>query len=317
MQIQELALAYSALNDCPDSVTQYSLQGNQRLLKHLLEKNDFSSLVTKFQNDPKEVIANIRLSLFAIGQDSQMSQSERGERLERYIRHAINLQIKLDKEAFPANSKVQFGVPCYIPDGLVDMGSDTSVSMKNRNREMISVDKREVLSKSMDLIKDIYLNNIQDKVTIAKMVAKWVFINLPYTKDEKLMPKGKIPLSTYVLPKEPIAQCRHHALYCQVLNQFFGITSRVLKCNVKYDRSKSGVGGAHACNLIRLNNRWYLLDSTSPVVNEIHQKYEVCISPIPGGNIDPNSRSYTWVVPGNQGPEREYISRKNMYYIIE
>jgi transglutaminase-like putative cysteine protease len=121
-------------------------------------------------------------------------------------------------------------------------------------------------------------------------------------------------LGKSVLITEPfdrkLAVCRHHALYTQVLLQSFGITSRLLKCNLGVGQEK---GEPHACNLVRVNGKWSILDATNPEVNK--GVGEVFLTPIPGTDIDTNKYNYTWQVQCKKGQDiRTYQSRHNMFY---
>jgi hypothetical protein len=132
-------------------------------------------------------------------------------------------------------------VPEYIPNGLVDMGSDSTFDAARRSREKILVDKKIIFEQSKKLFYDIFskdlskLDNGKIKNYFILRIAAFVHKEMPYSHENTkpfLNAKKSVPLSESF--KRKLAVCRHHALYSQVLMQSFGITSRLLKCNVNF-----------------------------------------------------------------------------------
>ena len=72
----------------------------------------------------------------------------------------------------------------------------------------------------------------QVKNFIVQWVAYYVHDKMPYDYKNlgPVNPFKSVPLTQIQEDKQAV--CRHHALYTQVLLQAFGITSRLLKCNL-------------------------------------------------------------------------------------
>ncbi len=81
-------------------------------------------------------------------------------------------------------------------------------------------------------------------------------------------------------------------MYSQVLLQAFGLTTRLLKCDVDL----AGTKGRHVANLVRVNGEWFIVDSTNPDVDsgDINTMF---LKPIGHGDIDTTRKNYTWKVP--------------------
>lgn len=145
-------------------------------------------------------------------------------------------------------------------------------------------------------------------------VATFVYKNMPYNSTgKKHEAQYGRSIGLHEVVDHKLATCRHHALMTQVLQQSFGITSRLMKSNVEYS---NGNGGAHVNNLERIEGQWYLLDSTSPELQP-DGTGKIFIKPLPDNNIDLNTKTYQWAFQEIDGKNRKYQSRANMYWYIK
>jgi hypothetical protein len=251
--------------------------------------------------------------------DKNLSKERREARVKRYTDAYLDLVVRLDKKAFPAREEINRGVPEYIPDGLSDMGSDPEADPTNRRgREKIRIDKQKIFEQSRDLFHKIFstdigrMDNEAAKQWIVQYISYFVANKMPYDKKQNPFPSAERSIRLNESFEQRLAVCRHHALYAQVLLQTFGITSRLLKCDVDFGE---GSRGAHAANLVRINSRWHLLDITNPDKGKSGEG-ETFLRPIPENNVDPNSKDYEWKFRRNDGKEWRYRSRNNMFYRI-
>jgi len=109
-----------------------------------------------------------------------------------------------------------------------------------------------------------------------------------------------------------MAVCRHQALYVQVLLQSLGLTSQLLKCNLD--------GYSHVANLLRIDNKWHVLDVTNPEKGE-DGKLKVFIRQIPEiENPYKDDLEHKWQFPAKKKDgtigSRVYQLRRNMFYRI-
>lgn len=312
LNIHQKVLAYAALYNDDNAIISYKsgTDGGRTFERVINSDKQAKELILKFRKNPKDVLAVFRNNMLAIARDSNIKPNEREERLHRYMEDWWNLMCALDKAAFPSTgNKLYTNVPEYVPDNLSDMGSDPSIDDKSRSaREKIHIRKMEIFKQAYELFMKIFGTGVLNKKLITQKVAIWVYKELPY--DKKLLGGifgfgRSVPLDCY-RSTDPTAVCRHHALYTQVLNQAFGLTSRLLKCSLD--------GESHAANLVRLDKQWYLLDSTNPI--KVNGKPQVCLAPLPQQEIDINRQTYTWHVK-HDGGIRAYMSRNNMHYRIK
>lgn len=327
LSLQQNALAFGMLHESKNAVTNFKEENGIRFHQNpTLQENDLKMLTRKFQSDPKTCLAFARENLLAISTDKRMSQQEKLDRIKRYVDSCLDLIIKLDTAAFPSSQEIKSGVPEYIPDGLVDMGSDSTPDAAKRSREKIVVDKRKIYSQSKELFYDIFsrdlkrLNNDQLKNYFILRIASYVHEKMPYDYENRILEGNSIPLDRIYDKK--LSQCRHHALYAQVLMQTLGLTSRLMKCDVKFSSDSSF--GPHGANLIRNNYDWYLLDVTNPDRKKdpadpggIGMTYEIFLKKLNEKSIDLNSRKYAWDFKRNNGSIYSYRTRNNMYYYIK
>ncbi len=319
------ALGYGALYDVDDAVITYTRdsRGNRVLSRVLTTPVDFEKLVVKFRNNPKDTLAVMRNNMLGIARDTALSSEQRLERLRRYIDDYFDLMCILDRYAFPStNTAVHRGIPEYVMDNLVDMGSDpTPETPKRSGREKLKVQKKPIFKWAAEFFESVFaaqgtLANsgaiFFGKSVVFQKIAKWVYENMPYDTKNLGMGFGQqtVDIEQYLKNRTiPKAVCRHHALVTQVLNQAFGLTSRLLKCRL--DTGK--VTESHAANIVRVDTVWHLLDVTNPIM--VNGNWQICLVKIPEQDIDLNKNFYTWKVKHDSGT-RTYTSRKDMYFQI-
>jgi hypothetical protein len=308
-----LALGMSMKNT--KASTNYQLDATTGRTIPSLPDRDFTSLVNKFKSDPKEMLAFGRENIFGIMRDRSLPLQERQERVKRYVDAFLALQLKLDVAAFPETDAVSTGVPEYIPDGLSDMGSDPNPDPNDRSREKIRVGKEKMFKQSKELFYEIFSldttgrDSTEMKKYIAKRVAAYVYNSMAYdyaNQDPFASAQGgSIPLNAAMEKK--LAVCRHHAMYSQVLLQAFGLTTRLLKCDVDL----AGTKGRHVANLVRVNGEWFIMDSTNPDIasGDLNTMF---LKPIGSGDIDTTRKDYTWRIPrGNPKGKQLYFTYKS------
>jgi len=184
---------------------------------------------------------------------------------------------------------------------------------------MLHVDKRLIFAQTIkNIVKyfktpnDISSNDAA-KFSVIKEVAALVYNSMPYDKAEAatyIASKGIV--GVHEAFNERLAQCRHHALYTQVILQALGITSRLFKCDAEIGR---GVFEPHAANLVRVNSKWYILDATNP--DSKQGVGEIFMIPMNVTDADPALlRGKEWSSVRNNGRTWRYRSRNDMYYTI-
>lgn len=284
---------------------------------------DFNELVTAFEREPKESLAWARESLFAVPGDERLTPKQRERHLGRYIDAYFDLTIKLDHAAFPPTipGVVRSGVPDYIPDGFVDLGGDRNLQTQLRSREKIVVDKREmfdryrevVLSAFQDTKQQFPNNNTRQKLHMIDMVAEAVYYQLPYGYTKDYRGGGNINLSEL-----PTGVCRHQALTTQVLLQAVGVTSRLIKCDARFNDNRGFE--RHAANLVRVNSQWALVDSTNPEYEQVRGRkilrpshYEISEPPTPS---EPR-KNYDVVSNYADGRRQYRVHQDDMFWVIQ
>jgi len=308
LNLHQKVLAYAALHEDEEATISYKMHDSETraMLNYIRTKKEFDDLVKKFKEDPKKVLAYIRINMFNILKD----QPDEEERLDDYIPDYFDLMCMLDEHAFPSTgNKVYNGTPEYVMDGLSDMGSDKHVESIDRyGRDKIKVNKREIFEKAQELFKEVYQTGGISKKNIHDKIQQWIRKNIPYDHLNHAKPLGavSVPLELICKPQAPLGVCRHIALYEQVLSQAFGLTSLLLKCKLN--------GIPHVANLSRIDRKWYLKDPTNPL--RVKGRKKMCLVEIPEKHIDLNKNIYEWTVNDDKGV-RLYRSRNNMYYRID
>ena len=321
LSVNERALAFAMLRNESNSIIQYQVDASDgRRVVPSLSDDSWPTLVNKFKSDPKDAIATARLNIFSIQQDTQLSEPDRTARIERYVRAFLDLQIKLDIAAFPNVDVPQGGVPAYIPHDLIDMGSDRGQDPKRRSREMLHVDKRRMFAQTIKNIIKYFgtpnENSSSDasKLDVVKNVAALVYNAMPYDNaSAATYTASKGVVGVHEAFNERLALCRHHALYTQVMLQSLGITSRLFKCEL--DAGK-GVFESHAANLVRINSKWHILDSTNP--DNTAGIGEIFILPLNVADADAATlNGKEWSHVRNNGHTWKYRHRNDMYWTIQ
>ena len=308
--------------------TGYSPHGRRRIHNIEIGDEELESLRKQFEKDPKTPQAIARNNLIAIARDKRLGESERRQRLERYLLAYTDLIVKLDKSIFPETpdgAAPQEGVPEYLPDGLSDMGSDPSIDPRYRSREKIRIMKKEITSEMMPELLDMLMklgeselypekgdHNERIKQYIVTYISSVVRNKLKYDfKGEAKIPKGGSVRADEIF-KGGLGVCRHHAIYGQVLFQMMGITSRLLKCDVDFGDTK----GPHGSGIVRINHKLYLIDITNPEKVPSKEQATVFLKPIPDKDISAIPDGREWKFNPKDGKARKYKKRSNMYFRI-
>lgn len=320
LSLQQKILTFGVLHQDSSTTLRYQQEDNQRVHdSYIKTQSELAQAERRFRIDPKDFQALCRQNIFAINSDPKLPPSEKAERVKRYIDNYLDLIIKMDRVNFPPTppNHVNMGVPDYIPDGLSDMGSDPTTDPRRRSREKIRVDKKEIFRMSKGLFYEIFSQHFEDpksdaaKMYITKMVAQYVYDQMPYDYHNRAFPRPNRTVGLHEYHQKQLAVCRHHALYTQVLLQAFGISSRLLKCEVDF----GAVKGPHGSNLVRINNSWYLLDTTNPDITP--NKQEVFLRYLQEKDIDTKKMVYEWRFKKPDGQIFTYRSRNNMYWQIK
>lgn len=309
LTLHQAVLAYGALNDDPRATVNYRVRRGKRNIAKWLDPHAWPDLVAKFRKEPFPVLEVLAQNMIAIAQDDQMSEAEKELRVERYLDDYSALQLKLDADAWPSTGdKVYRGIPDYVPDGFSDMGADPGVQdVFRKGREKLRVRKQHLLNQAKDLFRQVFLKGSLEERPRAESIYRWVYETIPY--DARTFGggwgNGSVNLDD-IYQAAHGGVCRHHALATQVLNQAFGLESRLLKCTLN--------GGSHGANLVRLDGVWHLEDVTNP--RSRHGQLAYFLVPLSVSEIDLNEDSYSWEI-ASQGEQRIYCSRNDMFYQIK
>lgn len=318
--LQQRVLAKAMLDERPDGVSRYFVDATGVKNLTTISNEEFPTLVQKFRDNPKDVLAQARLNLLSISRDNRLAKLEKQDRIKRYINSYVGLQVILDQLAFPPDNVLRNFVPSYVPDNLTDMGQNPQLDPRVRSREKIRVDKSKIFYKAEKLFVNIFSQDYNGvslerwKTYVIKRVAHFVHAEMPYNykPQSRLSAFGRSVRMDEVYDQK-LAQCRHHALMAQVLLQSFGITSRLLKCDVSF-RDGDALS-PHAANLVRINFKWHLLDTTNP--DEYNGQGEIFMPEISERDIDFKRNSYSWRFPRKKNNQVvTYNSRNNMYFKI-
>jgi hypothetical protein len=319
LTLQEGVIGLGIMKEKGNATTDYQPDTNGIKTLNRISPIDTGMLAEKFQKDPSRCLAFARNNLLAIMQDTRLSKTEKLERLSRYLDAHFALQLKLDHAAFPADDKIRYGVPDYIPDGLSDMGSDSTIDPSDRFREKIRVGKEEIFQLAKPLFTDIFSHDFTNwtpekiKRFIVDRIGVFIYNEMPYHEKQDPFPNPSHSVTLVSAHRDHLAVCRHHAMYGQVLLQACGITSRLLKCNVDFHNGRGS--GGHVANLVRIQGKWHLVDYTNPDYNNgVGKVFHAGLSET---DIDLNKHTYTWNARRKHENEiYTYTSRNNMYYRI-
>lgn len=283
---------------------------------HALSEGGYRTLVQEFYHNPFTMLVSSREYLRGITDERQV------DRTIKYIDAYFNLIVKLDRDAFPPDERVRSGIPDYIPDGLVDMGSRPDKEPSKRyGREKVRVDKAEIFERAKPFLHTIFTQQASPDVSqelweqqIANQVASFVPLKMPYnhTGDEHWGRRSEKSIGLHEFMDKPLSICIHQALMTQVLLQGFGITSRLMKS----DMDGGEYVGAHVNNAVKIGEQWSILDSTYPE-EQTDGTSRVFSKHIPELTLDLNVNNYRWDFQLPDGKIRRYTSRSNMYWYIE
>ena len=279
----------------------------------------------EYQVNPVEQIKQMREETAAEVQKMQ-KEGKTEDEIKSYILASFQRQILLDHQAFPADDVVREGIPSYLPDGLSDMGSDKETDAAKRTREKIRIDKETMFKNSIDVLYAIFtkqfpadLSEEDRQIWMTRTIARHVYNNIHYDYKDKIstLMRGGQSMYQGEIESLRLGVCRHHTIDTQVLLQSLGIDSRLMKSDLTIEKTL----GPHANNLVHIEGKWYLLDSTNPeFMDDAEHKATPYIKLLPESTIDLNTQKYTWttsdmLIDGKKRT-RTYVSRNNMYYRI-
>jgi hypothetical protein len=316
---QETILANAMLQKMAHSTIRYTLNDEGEKVFELghLDDDQYGRLLDDFTRNEQESLSWARGALTAIHQDNRLSPDEKAERLDRYLDAYTSLTVKLDHEAHPPTGRhgVGEGVPSYIPDGFVDLGSQRTKASADRNREMVVVNKRAIFERYRDVLYDIFATDYSGmtgkEATNYRydVLSRAVYEELPYDFDMKSYGGGRVDLADM---EEGV--CRHIALTFQVLAQAVGEKTRLAK-----GRARSAEGWTrHAVVLTENHGGWELNDVTYPVLEKRRgeEYWYPRVMPIDGPPRAEESRHYkSYSVYG--GKPYEFITDENSWWLIE
>lgn len=278
----------------------------------------------QFRDNPVEALTQDRKDLFTIGQDESLSQTERQTKLSEALDAYFDKIIALDSLIEDTGDTAKSGIPEYVPDGFMELGTLDSLKPSERyNREINYVDKRAMLARYKDVFTKVYSRNPngipQEKIdmTIAHKVAEAVYFGIPYARDDSYKPAERGGVLKMSELQSGI--CQQQALTSQVLLQAFGIEARLSKNSVagadEIARvgAEKAYGGDHVSNFMKIGDKWYVFDATNhnspPSENArkfVPGIFELSEAPDP-------ARKQEFVLDTNLGP-RKYTTRQNMYW---
>lgn len=151
------------------------------------------------------------------------------------------------------------------------------------------------------------------KVFLISYMMTDVYKRMPYNFTQPDKSKGySVPIDHYVDTTNPESVCRHIAMETQLRLQALGIESRLLKCSLN--------DTPHVANLVRIDNQWYLIDTTNPEINPENitkgkvyaRKIDLTTKPVQTWNLERYVVSKGKIIT----KPSIYKSRNNMYYRI-
>ena len=222
---------------------------NRKRIAEKINKSNLEEAIYFHKHDPFMTHNLINNAIANIVEDS---------RVERYICAAVDLEILLDRLAFPECTVVQ-GIPNYIMDGYTDMGQFSSNNNRH-GREKFRVEKdnlkmdikyarscairflkREINSKfnlffvSLNILKSPvkYLTK-SDRYSLIEQISNYIITNMSYNRDKvyamaERYDEISVPLD--IFREEGYGICRHHAVMAQILFQVSGLISKLEKGN--------------------------------------------------------------------------------------
>lgn len=255
--------------------TSFQQQGPDRVFNFEVKDTELDTLVESFRADPVRGQRICTENIIGILKDPRYTPEAREARARRYYDAYVNLLVKMDQIIFPETEegKILQGVPDYIPDGYSDLGK------LRPGRERGRVDKKELYSlmkeDTLTILKDVASGKVPEGVDkrfyVLHRITELVNTKLPYDEervDEEIENGRSVMFGD--LWRGGFGVCRHHAMYVQVLNQMFGIDSRILRNRTSQaDRVPEEAlpyleqrGANHVANMVKIGDSWYLVDAT-------------------------------------------------------
>jgi len=227
---------------------------------HPLRIHELSSFARSWALAP---IPCIRLMNDAIARITEAS------RVSRYLGAAVDLEILMDRAVTgDADAKLSHGIPSYLADGYIDMGSRSSFTQR-QGREKIRVDKDRLRARLVDAkrqaVESVASRN-RNRVSLEKLLARYYdVVRREIAYDERgvrtlyeELGDRTIDLSNYM--REGVGVCRHLSILYQLCLQEAGIYSSV----VKGDMRLFGFKERHAWNVAPFQGEIALIDITLP-----------------------------------------------------
>lgn len=277
-------------------------------------QQEFGQLVDQFRHDPKESLAYARETLFELSADKNLDEATKEQMVDEYLDSYFDLTIRMDRAAFPETNQIHQGVPEYIPDGYVDMGTRYELHpVARKNREQMWVDKRNVFAQNKDALKHLVMNMPRDAdVTTRKQVIVKYFSELAHTRlrqgagyaDNSGGNKVKLSEMTEGI-------CRHQSMMFQVLTQAMGVQSRLVKCSMN--------GIQHVANTIRIDGQWYLMDVANPDYApdvDGKKKWNMGLVKIDAPHQLGEDKQYDVTFP-KSGDKRTYVTNDKTFWRVE
>lgn len=319
LTLQQRALWYWGIYQDPEAVITYKINSSweKTLSKTLKTQKDIHSLFIAYKHNPSDISHNMIQCLQKIIWDKQWHY-DKNERLDRYINQYLDLINKFDQIHFPHLWKewpVYKWIPDYIPNWFVDFWSDPNRENTVRSwREKMIINKNIIYRLHWEHIKKI-LNDMVSQKEIVDQTYNYIYWMKTASTPHNNFWWKSVSLSEISENEEMV--CRHKAITMQLLMQFFGIKSLLLKCDIRSEKSQKW--WAHAANLILIDWRRHLVDPTQTIMlsnwNAIQTNFK-----IQQYTIDLNQYQYNWEITKQKLPtlqyEKKYRSRNNMYYQI-
>ena len=222
-----------------------------------LEEQDLSRFAAGWSLDPVICIRAMNAAVSRISDEP---------RRDRYLHAAVELEILMDERNWAGEvDKVFRGIPSYLMNGYTDMGTMPSPTERN-GREKIKVDKVHLKDRladckrkgiappgGMDELLRWYYRTVRNDIQ---------FDELGVEKLSRDFGNESIVLSEYL--DKGMGVCRHLSIFFQLYLQEAGISSRVVKGNLRF----YVFAGRHAWNLITLEKGVALVDVTHPNVKD-------------------------------------------------
>lgn len=321
LTLQQRALWYWWLHCDLNALTSYHINNwwEKVLTKTLKTESEISNLFISYKDNPHKIAENMTRCLQKIVlNDNNQDNHDKKERLNRYYNQYIDLITQFDQIHFPhlwPQWAIYYWIPEYIPNWFVDFWSNKNVNTDTRNwREKLIINKNDFYQ--------IHQNHI------IKVLSQWVSQKeIVWSTHNYIweLPVSKTPNNDFWWASIPLSEisnnqemvCRHKAMTMQLMMQFFWIESRLLKCDVRSEKSQQR--WAHAANLIKYDENRHLIDTIQSLQLSDWNSWLTNLK-IKQQDIDLNNSIYNREITKKVIPtlkyEKKYRSRNNMYYQI-